>query len=301
MRFFSFAVLLLLGVVGCGGGGDAGGTSLQQQYQQALKATDARSRAIRLIQIAYKQNSAGDLQGAQASVGAAAEAAREITDVNEKAETLASVAYAAGTVGWMTEASKLVKETRGAIEKADNQETAAAATAKMAVVYGKFLDNATAGETYMKQAEETAGKIEAPDQRASALLSIAGRYHEAGRTDEAQRVADAASELVRALEDPRRRADLLGEAAERYHKIGQTDQAVALLEEAETTIQAIEGNLVSQSYALLNLAEKWHAVGQKNRAAQSLQKAEDTAYKIAEQGEKDPVLQRLNKQRDKLL
>lgn len=301
MRPLSLAALFLAGLVGCGGGNDSGGVSLQQQYQQALKTTDARSRAIRLIQIAYKQQNAGDLQGAQTSVGAAANAAREIANANEKAETLASVAYAAGAVGWITEASSLAKETRGAIEKADDPTIAASATAKMAVVYGKFLDNATAAETYLKQAEEVAGKIETPDQRATALLAVAGRRHEVAHTDEAQRVADAALEAIRTLEDPRRRADLLGEAAEQYHKIGQTDQAITLLDEAEAAVDAIEKNLVSQSYALLNLAERCHAVGQKDRAARTFKKAEDTAYKIAEQGEKDPVLQRLNKQRDKLL
>jgi tetratricopeptide (TPR) repeat protein len=301
VRRIVIALSVLVTFSGCGGGGDGGGSSLQQQHQQALNMNDARSRAIRLIQIAYKRNDAGDVQGAHDSLSAAADAARAIENLGEKAETLTSVAYAAGTIGWTTEANKLVKEARGAIEAVPNQEIAAAALAKLSVVYARHLGNATAGETYMKQAEEIARKIESPDSQALALLAIAGRYQEMEKADEAQRVADAALELARGIEDPRRRSETLAEAALRLHKLGRQEEAMTVFDEAETAADAITENHVSHAYALLTLADKLQSAGQNARAAEILKKAEDVAFQVQDQGQKEPLLTQLNKQRNKLL
>jgi tetratricopeptide (TPR) repeat protein len=299
MHRAAFAVLILLLLPGCGANDGGSDSSLGQQHEQALQTNDARSRAIRLIQIAYKRNEAGDVQGAQQSISAAAEAARTIANQDEKAEMLTSVAYAAGTIAWTTEANKLVKEVRGAIEQAPNSEIAATSLAKLSVVYGKHLGNATAAETYLKQAEEIAGEVESPEGRAAALLAIAGRYNELERSDEAQRIAGAALDLARSIEDPRRRSETLAEAGVRLNKMADAEAATSIFDEAESAADAISDN-VSRAYALLKLADRLHAAGQASRSAAILQKAEDVAFQVQDQGQKDPLLVQLNKQRNKL-
>ena len=77
---------------------------------------------------------------AQDSVAAAADAARAVEDKAEQVETLAAATYAAGSIGWRTEAGKMVKELRKAVETLEDKSVASAALAKMAVVYGKHLE-----------------------------------------------------------------------------------------------------------------------------------------------------------------
>jgi tetratricopeptide (TPR) repeat protein len=137
-----------------------------------------------------------------------------------------------------TKPPKTLKETRGAIQQAPNQEIAAAALAKLSVVYGKHLQNAAAGQTYMSQAEELAGQIESPEGQAKTLLAIAGRYQEMEQADEATRVADAALELARGVEDPRRRSETLAEAAVRLHKLGRSEEALSLFDESEAAAES---------------------------------------------------------------
>ena len=302
MRRVVFAILPLLLLAGCGGGGDeSGGTSFQQQFRDAKSTSDPQSRAVRLVQLAYQQHNAGTVEGVRESLAAAGEAARQIEGADAKAETLATVAYAAGAVGWLSEASELVKDVRGAIEDVENQEVAAAATAKMAAVYGVHLDNARAAEVYIAQAEEIAGNIEDPESRARALVAIAGRRFELKQPEEAARLTEEASDLARSLEDPRRRADLLAEVADRYHKIGRSEQALSTFDEATAAAESIPDNYVSQSYALLNIASKLHAAGYKEQARAALAKTEQAADQILDQGQKGPFMTKLHQLRDRIL
>ncbi len=294
-------ILLAVAIAGCSGGEEPGKPNLTQQYQQTLNVSDARSRAIRLIQIAYAQDKGGDVQGAQDSLSAAAAAARAIENKAEKAETLASVAYADGTIGWIVEASKLVKELRSSIAEVENKEVAAATTAKMAVVYGKHLNNAAAADSYIKQAEALAGEVESPEGRAAALLAVAGRYHELDQTDEGRRVAAAAWELARTVEDLRARADALAEVGARLHRLGRQDQALAAFDEAVTAADSIAENYLSQSYALLNIVAKLAAAGQKQQALVVLDKSEKASEKIQDQGLKGPLMTKLHQQRSRLM
>lgn len=300
MRDSALTLVVLSLLAGCTGD-EPGGLTLRQQYEQAKKTADPRSRAIRLIQIAYEQDKAGDVQGVHESLAAAAEAAREISDAAEKAETLASVAYAAGVVGWITEASQLVKELRSAIEPVEDKKIAAAATAKMAAVYGAHLENGGAADLYIRQAEEIAGQIEEPESRASALLSIAGRRFELEQPEEAVRVTDAALEAAQSIENLRRRADTLAEVAVRYHKIGQAEESLATFDEAIAAAESISENYVSQSYALLNVAEKLHAAGHKQQALAVLDKTEKAADQILDQGQKGPFMTKFHQLRNRLL
>jgi tetratricopeptide (TPR) repeat protein len=293
-------MLFLSAIIGCSGGGHAGGISLEQQHQRALQMGDARSRAIRLIQIAYQRDELGDMPGAHESLSSAVEAARAIDHADEKAETLASAAYAAGVIRWITEANSLAKETRAAIEQAESKQVAAAAAAKLAVVYGKHLDNATAADAQMQQAEAIADQIESPEERAAALLAIAGCYHELGKTDEARQSADEATELGRGISDARRRAETLAAAGLRYQKIGQSEASLAAFDEAEAAADAVADSKVRRAYALLAVADKLQAAGQAARAAQVLEKVEDLAFALTDQGEKEPLLAQLNRQRSKL-
>jgi hypothetical protein len=131
------------------------------------------------------------------------------------------------------------------------------------------------------------------------LLAIAGRFQEIENTEESQRAADAALELARGIEDPRRRCETLAEAAVRLHKNGQSEAAAAVFDEAASAAGAITGNDVSRAYALLTLADKLHATGQNARAAGVLKTAEDLAFRV-DDGDKEPLLAQLNKQRNKL-
>jgi tetratricopeptide (TPR) repeat protein len=260
---------------------------------------DARSRAIRLIQIAYRRNELGDSSGAHESLTAAAQAARAIEDPNEKAETLASAAYAAGEIRWFTEARDLLKETLGAIEQAESKQVAAAATAKVAAVYGKHLDQAAAAERYMQQAQSIAEQMETPQEHAAALLAIAGRCHEIGKTDEARQFTDAAVELAGNIDDPRRRVEALAAAGLRYQKIGLSEPSRSAFNEAEAAADAIAANQARRAYALLAVADNLQAAGQQDRAAGVLQKVENLAFAMQDPGEKEALLTQLGRQRSK--
>ena len=122
-------------------------------------------------------------------------------------------------------------------------------------------------------AEDVAGRIKDPRERAKALAGVAGALAHAGQTDRAQRVVKDAVNVAGRIEDPRERAKALADAAGALVDTNQLDKAlevgerIEVSEERARALAEVAGALarkdqVDRSLDLLkHIGEPWECVG----------------------------------------
>ena len=122
-------------------------------------------------------------------------------------------------------------------------------------------------------AEDVAGRVKDPRERAKALAGVAGALAHAGQTDRAQRVVKDAVNVAGRIEDPRERAKALADAAGALVDTNQLDKAlevgerIEVSEERARALAEVAGALarkdqVDRSLDLLkHIGEPWECVG----------------------------------------
>lgn len=271
---------------GCGGGG-SGEASFSEQYQDALKVTDAGIRSRKLAALASKQKAAGDILGAEQTISAAGEAARSVAEPLSRATNLANVAGAAGKLEMSTDKIKsLLKEAAAAASEIPDADAQIPALTDLAVKTSTYLKNPDAAAEYLLKAEDVAAKLGDNLTRSIAASKIGASYGKIERSDDAMRVFNAMLEVVRPISDPRERADCLSELGAGLAAGNQTEMATTVLGEAKTAAGEIgddETSVDSKAYAYLRLSQKMKAAKLTAEADQALAEAEKLAEKVKSQ------------------
>jgi hypothetical protein len=293
----SMVVALL--ALGCGGG-EKPGKSLTQQFNEAMKVSDAGLRARRLVGVAEKQHKAGDLSSCTSSLAAAKEAAMSVSDAVSQANTLNLVAGGYARLDGNAEDIKsLLKESAKAIERIEDAGAKVQPLAELAAATSVHLKNKDAALSHLKSAEDAAAQIELPPNRTQAWGRIAVAYSKAAEIAEAERVMSAARSFADEQMDPRTRADCLAEIGSAWHSLKDTEQSQNAFAAAEQTAGAIEDQQ-SRAYALLHLAQKISKAKQKAEARKLLLAAQDVALKVKDTSIRGPLVEEIDAELKKL-
>jgi hypothetical protein len=294
------AITILLGsATGCGSGSSQGGKSLNQQYQDALKISDAGQRARKLATLAKSQQTAGDVIGMGEALASARQAAMAVKDPGSKSSALLVVAEAAASLEQSQDDIKsLLREAGKAIESATDPDVRVTLLADLAAATGKHLKNQTAAAAHLKTAEEAAEEISDSSSvtKVTALTKIAVAYGKLGSSADAERVLASATEFAQSLADEREKCDCLAEMAVAQAKMQNADASKALFASAEEAAGKIM-DPESQGYAFLNLARKAAAAKNKSQAGSLLDQASAAADKVTDSGARGSLQQEISAER----
>ncbi|ADB16587.1 hypothetical protein Psta_1913 [Pirellula staleyi DSM 6068] len=277
-----------ISLTGCGGGG-SGEASLNDQYTAALKISDAGVKSRKLAQLAPKQKEAGDIMGADASIASASEAARSIADPVSKANTLVTVAAAAGKLEMSSDKIKeLLKEAAATSKEIPDADARIPVLAEVATNTKLYLKNVDAAAEYLRNAEEAAESLPAPLTRAVADAKIGASYCKIERSDDANRVFEASLAKVRGSADQREKSDCLCELAAGMAIAGMSELAAGVFSEAEQAASAIE-SAESKAYAYLRLAQKTKTAKLTAESGKHLAQAEKLAEQVKDSSVRTPL------------
>ena len=293
------AILCLLPMAGCGGGGGAEGPTLSEQYKQALTLVNPESRATQLVNVALKQETAGDAIGAETSVTAAFEACAEIEDPIGRAGAFNRVAAAQGKLYLPGEAKDSLREVRDLAAEIESSEQKAILYAAMAVTYGKHLRDDDNAERYMKKAQTAVEEMDDPTGKLNAMLSVARSCAELELTGRADAAVQSALELAKSQEDARARANAITSIATALAEMNQAAKATATFDEAVEAAGAIDDPL-SKAHALTDIAGFMIDAGSKGKAQATLMAANATADKIEDASLKAEVREKINQRQGRL-
>ena len=285
-------LLLLPATLGCGGNSKAG-KSLTQEYQDALKISDAGQRARKLAGLAKKQKTAGDVIGMGTALSAAKDAALSVKDPGSKSSALITVADTAASLEQgQDEIKSLLREAGKAVEAVPDPDARVPLLADLAAATGKHLKNQTAAAAHLKTAEEAASSITSSVTKVTAMTRVAAAYGKLDAQADASRVLDAATEFAKGLADPRQKCDCLAEIAVALAGMQRSDESKALFTAAQDAAGEI-GDAENQGYALVNLAQKAAAAKNKALAPSLLDQAAAAADKVSDKGARDPLQQEI--------
>ncbi len=294
----SFIALLVGSLTwGCSDGKKkSAGPSLDALYRKAMAEPDLAARAVQLLSVADKQTQAGDVLGRDQSLAAAADAAKNVDNAQERALVLNRVAECCGRAGQTTEARGLLREVSQTADQIDDLEIRVTALARMACTYGKYLNSQEIAAGYLKNNAELASGITDPAGRINAWLEIAVAWHGFDQPAQARAQFEQAVEAARAIEDPRARADAVASTAMTANKLGDRDQAAAIFDEAEKRAGEIPDPL-SRAYALLELSAKLKASGRTAQSQRAIKLAEAAADKVSDSSLRQPLLETIDRAR----
>lgn len=293
------AAWICLLAAGCGDGA-AKGPSLTQEYQTAAKLSDASQRSRRLAAVAEKQQKAGDIQAAEASLSGAKEAAAAATDQASKSGALVNLAGSYARMGKSPhELQALLKDAGQAVGEIKDADAKVPALSDLAVATGNHLKDASQAADYLKTAEEAAGTIELAPAKVAALAKIAAAYGQLSMASDADRMLSGALEFARSRSDPREKATSLASVWTVLVGLKRTEQATAVLAEARQIAEAIPTD-ESRGYALVGIAQKCSAAGQKGVAGELLTKAQAAAEKVTDSSARRPLTDEISRARSSL-
>lgn len=284
-------VACAVGLAGCGGGAPKGGKSLTQQFQEATQIPDAGLRAKKLVTVAEKQKSAGDMLGVSSTLSAAKEAASSVPDPVSRANNLNLVAAAYARLEPGSEdVKKLLKDSAKAIAEIKDADAKIPALSDLAAYTGQYLKNPDAAAAHLKNAEAAAAQIALAGPRVASLMRIAQSYHKLENPAEAQRVVAQSLEFAGRQAEPRDRADCLAEIGGALYSMANAEAGKAALADAQTAAEQIQAG-DSQAYALLRIAQKASAAKRKDVAQTLLDKAKDLALKVEDGSVRNPLIE----------
>ena len=165
--WFCLVAMCVAPLLGCGGGQPAG-KPLNEQYQEALKISDASQRVKKLVAVAQKQQQAADQVGMSTSLGAAENAAKSIADPAEQASALIALASGYARLDQSPQAMKgLLDTATTASDKVEDPEAKANVLAELGSALGRELKNPELATYHLKNAESAAAVIDPGDFRVS--------------------------------------------------------------------------------------------------------------------------------------
>lgn len=261
----------------------------KDEFQVAVKITDARRRANRMLQIAQQQKEQGDTGDASRSVGSGINAAFKVEDLYERSRILNRAIYLYNGIGYghrIDESPYPLKQVVGDWQQIEDLGNRVEIGVQLAEIYKKFMEKNTTAEMYLEECEKWAGQIESLDAEVRALMVIAYYCQRLGHDEDSERLVMAALEKATTVESGRPQAEMYGELGTRLLRLKRKEQAAEVFEIAEQGADAVEEDL-SRAYAYLDLAQRLKAKGD----TESISRLLGAAEKIAE-GEAEGALSR---------
>jgi hypothetical protein len=288
------SALSIVSPLGCGGGQPVG-KPLTEQYQDALKISDASQRVKKLVAVAQKQQQAADQMGMTTSLGAAENAAKSIADPADQAGALIALASGFAKLDQSPQATKgLVDAATLASEKIDDPEARANVLAELATAIGQGLKNPELAAYHLKNAETAAAAVELHQIRSRLLGKIAVAYHDIELSAECDRLSTEAREFAAGRDQPREQVDCLAELAAAYYRGKLPKKGEAAVSEARQLAATI-AEPESRGYALVRVAQVLKTANQKDVARSVLVEAQDIAGGIKDGSLRAPLLEEIDR------
>ena len=133
--------------------------------------------------------------------------------------------------------------------------------------------------SFLLIAEDVAGRIEDPEERARALAGVAGAFARAGDTERARWAAEGAVSTAERIRRPEERARALAEAAGALARAGDAEGARRVAENAVSTAERVEDPW-ARAEALAGVAGALARAGDAEGARRVAENAVNTAERI---------------------
>lgn len=267
-------VFFLASAVGCKK--SEGGSSLTQQYEQALKIPSDEARARKLATIGEAQLKAKDNSGAERSFAAAREAAELVTDPMQRAGVYITLAVKQATSSSVENQRSAVRGAAAAIDKIEIPEAKAENLADLGVLQARFVDREVALAT-IQSAEELIDQVADFEGKVNVLSKVAKSYRAIRNQDEAERVLASASEMAAGIESPSERIRALIAVARTQNGAGQKKTALATLAEAVKVSEGITDDATLAGLRRLDIADAYREMNEGQLARRQIDKAQELA------------------------
>ena len=285
-RLFSFGLLMVIPLVGCGGSDDGRSSSVpfSRQLTAAMKEPELDVRARKLVHIGHKQAKSGDSPGAKTTFRKAAEVCDRIEKPADRANALALLAEALFISGDKSLAARTLNDAEQAAGQIEQPRAIVAAWARLARTRNKLDDRVGAVEL-LQRAEETVGQVtdvdgaDDPIAKAEALGRVAASYRKIDDDTEAGRLVTEAIATAESIVGPRPRCDAMAALARSLDEMDLDADADKAFARALELAEQIETDY-SRVYAMMGIAQKLSASGRRARAREVLDRADQVAHKV---------------------
>ena len=291
---WSLSILSLL-LVSCGKSEVEVDTSVTGQLQRAMKIKNLRLRSKRLLSIADTQFEHNDKVNGKATIGLAADTAKQIKIAYDRGAALNSAAYTYAKHGLLDKSSAVLKESYRIVADIEEADLAVAILAKMGEIQLRFLDQLNTGEQMFQEAGALAEKATKPEQKLRAKMNLAFHFHRLKRLEPRDELVQQSFALLGEVSDARQRSDVTVDMASRLLQIECEDLADQAFEQAEKEATSIEDPL-SQGYALCEISGRLSNAKRVEAAQRVRDQAREVAEKVVDEGLRGELLKRIAKQ-----
>ena len=294
-RYCWSLVALSLLLVSCGKPKSEVDNSVSGQLQRAMAIKNLSLRSKKLLSIADTQFEYKDELNGKATIGLAADTAKEIKIAYDRGAALNSAAYSFAKHDLLDKSSDALKEAYRTVADIGEADLAVAILAKMGEIQLRFLDQLNTGEQMFQEAIALAEKATNGEQKLRAKMNLAFHLHRVKRVEARDELIEQAFVALDEIPDARQRSDGSADLASRLLQLEVTDLADQAFEQAEATAASIEDPL-SRGYALCTISARL-AKGKRPKAAKRiLDQAKEVAEKVADKGLRSELLKRIASQ-----
>jgi tetratricopeptide (TPR) repeat protein len=288
----------LFTICGCGGNAQRGDgeQSFSAQFRKASQLPNAERRAQRLIQLAIKQDTAGDTSGARRSLEFAQRSCDEIQDPLGRAKATNNLAAAQAKTRLRSQAGDSLKTVESLVDDVSDVESRIAILTKAAHTYGSELSNKRRSMSLLSKSEKLVESMDDARSQTRALCRLAYANYLLGSRDEADTFLEHAVQSRDEISDLRQRSDTTAYVAAMCQRMENTELASKLFDDAIHLARSITDS-VSKAHGLVELADKLSDAKLRSQAMQILNEAETAADSIQDRGLRTEVLEKIATQR----
>lgn len=291
---WSLSLVSLL-LVSCGKPENKVDNSVGGQLKRAMKIKNLSLRSKELLSIADTQLEHEDQINGKATIGLAADTAKQIKIAYDRGAALNSVAYAFAKHGLLDKSSAALKEAYRTVVDIEEADLAVAILAKMGEIQLRFLEQTNTSEQMFQEAAALAEKSTKPEQKLRAKMNLAFHLHRLNRLEDRDKLVQEAFEALAEIPDARPRSDAAADLASRLSQIKLTELADQAFEQAEKEATSIEDPL-SQGYALCEISGRLSKAKRAKAARRLLAQAKEVAEKVDDKGLRSELLKRIANQ-----
>ena len=288
---WSLSILSLL-LASCGKSEVEVDNSVTGQLRRAMKIQNMRLRSKKLLSIADTQFEHDDKVNGKATIGLAADTAKQIKIAYDRGAALNSAAYTYAKHELLDKSSDVLKESYRTVADIEEADLAVAILAKIGEIQLVFLDQLNTGEQMFQEAGTLAEKATKPEQKVRAKMNLAFYFHRLKRVDPRDELIQQSFALLGEVSDARQRSDVTVDMASRLLQIECEDLADQAFEQAEKEATSIEDPL-SQGYALCEISGRLSSAKRVEAAQRVRDQAREVAEKVADEGLRGELLKRI--------
>ena len=288
--------LLSLLLVSCSKSESEEDNSVSGQLQRAMKIENLGLRSKKLLSIADTQLELEDNINGKATIGLAADTAKQIKDPYDRGAALNSVAYAFAKHDLMDKSSDALNEAYRTVSDIGEADRAVAVLAKMGEIQLRFLEQLNTGEQMFEEAATLADECSNPEPKLRAKMNLAFHLDRVKRVEARDELIQDAFEALGEIVDARARSETAADLASRLLQLKVTDLADQAFDQAEKEAASIEDPL-SQGYALCEISGRLSKAKRAQAAQRILDQTKAVAEKVADKGLRSELLKRITDQK----